>query len=335
MFGSRKRGATAFRAQGGPWGGGSSGFSRVAEASGVSVRGLGWVMDSRSRPSQQPDDCWFLPRWPPSRVEAESLLTTLHRNVSFLERQLKATCRYAAKARRQANPCLLFKDLKAEGPAQVETRVEGPEAVVQDVDVDVGSATLVSEVQWLPQFRFCMVMTRSKSIMLSLIVCMVMSKPWPRVVCCNSVATLAPCLLSSKLLLRNGVPGGSSLIIWSQAGGMPSLPISRPGTTAQPASRQLLSTCGGQLFGLSRSRLKGRMGWIDKIFCRSRMPSWSASWACTPMRNGQVFGLGRPLSVSSLHSQKPWTQRRFTSTARSLCFPSVIVSGVPSGPGSP
>ena len=47
LFGSRKRGATAFRVQGGPWGGGSSGFSRVSEASGVSVRDLGWVMDSR------------------------------------------------------------------------------------------------------------------------------------------------------------------------------------------------------------------------------------------------------------------------------------------------
>ena len=44
LFGSR--GATAFRVQGGPWGGGSSGFSRVSEASGVSVPDLGWVMDS-------------------------------------------------------------------------------------------------------------------------------------------------------------------------------------------------------------------------------------------------------------------------------------------------
>ena len=72
----------------------------------------------------------------------------------MMERQLQATKRMSARLRRQQKPSLLFRDMKGEGPQQVETLVEGPKAVVEEVRPDEGCGTLVSDVQWLPDVPF-------------------------------------------------------------------------------------------------------------------------------------------------------------------------------------
>ena len=65
----------------------------------------------------------------------------LQSNIAWLHRQLQSWQRNTAKARRRENPALLFKDLKDDPAPSVETLVEGPRAIVDEVDPESGSAT--------------------------------------------------------------------------------------------------------------------------------------------------------------------------------------------------
>ena len=107
-----------------------------------------------SGPVHSPADPLSFPVQPPTRDVAELLFSALQRNVEFMEAKLRSTQRRYAKARRHENPSLLFRDLKGERPAQVESLVEGPNAVVEEVWEAEGTAVLAGETSWIPGAPF-------------------------------------------------------------------------------------------------------------------------------------------------------------------------------------
>ena len=96
----------------------------------------------------------MFPRVPPSNQVALALFLDLQANVEFMQSRLQTVQRHAAKARRRDNPALLFRDLKDEPVAAVETLVEGPKAVVAEVIQDQGHVVLEQAVEWLPDAPF-------------------------------------------------------------------------------------------------------------------------------------------------------------------------------------
>ena len=106
------------------------------------------------RPVHSPADPHSFPLQPPTREIAELLFTALQRNVEFMEAKLRSTQRRYAKARRYENPSLLFRDLKGERPEPVESLVEGPQAVVEEVLGADGAAVLEGETSWMPGVPF-------------------------------------------------------------------------------------------------------------------------------------------------------------------------------------
>ena len=64
------------------------------------------------------------------------------------EKRLVAGRRKYAKRRREEDPNILFRDLKGERAEPVETLVEGPSALVSEVDAAMGSVTFDREVDW-------------------------------------------------------------------------------------------------------------------------------------------------------------------------------------------
>ena len=108
----------------------------------------------RQRPVCLPGDPHYFPATPPTSEVADLLFLSLQKNVEFMEGKLKSSRRQYAKARRQADPALLFRDLKGERPAHVESLVEGPKAVVEEVLEADGVAVLVGETSWIPSAPF-------------------------------------------------------------------------------------------------------------------------------------------------------------------------------------
>ena len=101
-----------------------------------------------------PDDPQAIPSNPPQGQVANQIFTSFHENLKAHEKQLLSVRKKAARQRRLDDPRLLFRDLKGERAEPVETLVEGPSAVVAEVDEANGSAVLVGETQWCPHDLF-------------------------------------------------------------------------------------------------------------------------------------------------------------------------------------
>ena len=91
-----------------------------------------------------------VPLNPPGHEVAVMIFESFRLNVKDAERQALRFRRSVAKERRERNPALLFRDIKDEWAAPVETLVEKICREVKEVSLAKGEAILAEEVAWRP-----------------------------------------------------------------------------------------------------------------------------------------------------------------------------------------
>eukprot|EP00435_Cladocopium_sp_Y103_P007530 s1093_g2.t1 len=92
-----------------------------------------------------PESC---PQLPPSLVVAEAMFDSLSQTVRQLESQMKQSSRQYAKLRRETDPNLVFRDLRAQPNQGVELLAQSRHALVESVDAHDCTVVLTSPQTW-------------------------------------------------------------------------------------------------------------------------------------------------------------------------------------------
>eukprot|EP00435_Cladocopium_sp_Y103_P015092 s2658_g3.t1 len=120
-------------------------WGSIVRAKGFTPTFPAWWTHVMHRAPGAPD---VFPLVPPSGVVAQSIYDTCVLALRHLERKLKANSRSYAIARRQADPSLIFRDIRQISPDSVDMLIRPTTARVVDVDHDTGCLHLDVSTPW-------------------------------------------------------------------------------------------------------------------------------------------------------------------------------------------